>query len=72
MHGVKAAKYSAHIEGLAMDLRPVNGKIEEFHDYVEKRLEELGIRKEDRRDAPGWVHVDLRPVAPGKSRIFRA
>lgn len=72
MHGIKAARYSAHLEGLAMDLRPVNGKIKEFQDYVHSRLAELEIRMESPIDAPAWCHIDLRPVAPGKSRVFRA
>ena len=72
MHGIKAAQYSAHMELIAMDLVPVNGKIKEFQDYVRSRLVELEIRMESPIDAPNWVHIDLRPVAPGKARIFRA
>lgn len=72
MHGVPAALKSAHIDGIAMDLKPVNGKITEFHNYVRSRLVELNLRMESPIDAPGWAHIDKRPVAPGKSRVFRA
>ncbi len=72
MHGIKAAKYSAHIEGIALDLRPVNGEIKKFQDYVRSRLVDLEIRMESPIDAPQWAHVDLRPVQLGMPRIFRA
>lgn len=72
MHGIRAATRSAHMEGIAMDLKPVNGKIAEFHDYVRSRLAELEIRMESPIDAPSWAHIDLRPVEPGKARVFRA
>ena len=72
MHGIPTAKKSAHMEGIAMDLKPVNGKVKEFQDYVRSRLVELNIRMESPIDAPSWVHIDTRPVAPGKPRVFRA
>lgn len=55
-----------------MDLKPVNGKIVEFHNYVRSRLVELNIRMESPIDAPTWCHIDLRSVAQGKPRVFRA
>lgn len=72
MHGIPTALKSAHMEGIALDLKPVNGKIAEFHNYVRSRLVELGIRMESPIDAPSWAHVDLRPVPPGRPRVFRA
>jgi Peptidase M15/Fungal cellulose binding domain len=71
MTNVPAAPKSAHIDGQALDLRPVDGRIKEFQEYVKGRLEELNIRMESPIDAPTWVHVDTRPVAPGKKRVFR-
>lgn len=71
MHGVPAATRSAHIEGLALDLRPTNGKLREFQEFVRLKLGELKIRMEDPEHTSQWCHVDLRPVAPGKSRVFK-
>ncbi len=71
MHGIPAALKSAHMSGIALDLKPVNGKITEFHNYVRSRLAELNIRMESPIDSPSWAHIDSRPVAPGKARVFR-
>lgn len=71
MHGIPTALKSAHMDGTAMDLKPVNGKIQEFHNYVRSRLAELEIRMESPLDAPSWAHIDLRPVPVGKPRVFR-
>lgn len=70
-HGIPAALRSAHIEGIALDLRPTNGKLREFQEFVKARLVSLNIRMEDPEYTPQWCHIDLRPVAPGKSRVFR-
>lgn len=70
-HGIPAALRSAHIEGIALDLRPTNGKLREFQEFVKQRLDRLKIRMEDPEATPSWCHIDLRPVAPGKSRVFK-
>lgn len=71
IHGVPAAVHSAHNTGEAMDLRPVNGKMQDFQNYVRSRLVELNIRMEDPVSTPSWCHVDLRSVPVGKSRVFK-
>lgn len=71
LHGIPAATRSAHIEGLALDLKPINGEMKRFQDYVRSRLAELEIRMEDPAATPSWTHIDLRPVAAGKPRVFK-
>jgi len=71
LHGIPAAQYSAHIEGLALDLRPLNGKVRELQELAIQNAERLGIRVEDPKATPQWLHFDLRPVAPGKNRVFK-
>lgn len=68
--GTPAALKSAHIDGDAIDLAPVNGKIKEFHDYVAGRLEELDIYMEHPDSTPSWCHIQTRKI-PGGNRIFR-
>lgn len=70
-HGIPAALRSAHIEGIALDCRPTNGKLREFQEFVIQRAERLGIRVEDPEFTPQWCHFDLRPVKPGGKRVFR-
>lgn len=70
MHGVPAAVHSAHNEGKAMDLRPVNGQMKKFHDYVRSRLVELDIFMEDPVATPSWLHFQTRKVK-GPSRVFK-
>lgn len=66
--GIPAARKSAHLEGLAIDLTPVNRKYEEFHNLCTKSLEEWDCWMEDPAATPSWAHIQLRPSA---KRIFK-
>lgn len=61
---VKGAPKSAHIEGLAADMK----RTPELLDYVTKHLESLNVWIEDPAATPTWIHVQIRPA---KSRIFK-
>ena len=53
---------SGHCLAIAFDLKPVNGKINEFHDFLWKLMVtgQLKVfkRLEDRKKTPTWGHVD--------------
>ncbi len=68
MMGVAAARKSAHIEGLAMDLRPIYGKLEDFQNFVIQNAETFGVWVEEPTATPSWCHIQIRPV--GKKRVF--
>ena len=68
---IGGAKRSAHLEGLALDLRPAKGSIEAFQEFCVRHAEEWGVRVEDPGSTPMWTHIDLRPVPKGASRVFK-
>lgn len=64
-----AAKASAHLECLAIDVKDADGK---FWAWCIKNLEvfkQCGLYLEDKRWTPTWVHIQLRRPASGR-RIF--
>ncbi|RYZ83693.1 MAG: hypothetical protein EOP04_19465 [Proteobacteria bacterium] len=66
--GIPAAKKSAHIDGIAIDLCPVNKKdIKAFHDFCKQHLIEWDLYMEDPAHTKSWAHLDERPRP---NRIF--
>lgn len=66
--GIPAALKSAHIEGLAVDIAPLNKEsMFKFKEWLMPRLEGLGIWLEDPKFTPSWCHVQIRPA---KNRVF--
>lgn len=66
---VGGATFSAHMSGIALDLRPGTGDMRTFHDFCIERLETWGCRMEAPQATPSWCHLDLRPPT-GQSRVF--
>jgi len=64
---VGGAPKSAHVEGLACDMV----RTPELLAFLEANLEKYHIRLEHPDYTPSWIHVDLRPVKSGRSRIFK-
>jgi len=64
--GIPAALKSAHLEGLAADLF-AGAETRKFQQWLEERLEGLGVWMEDVRFTSSWAHVQLRPC---KTRTF--
>jgi hypothetical protein len=61
--GIPAALKSAHLEGLAIDLCPLDDKLlAEFQDFCERNIPMWVCRMEDKRFTEEWVHLDLRGV----------
>jgi hypothetical protein len=68
---IGGAPKSAHVAGLAVDLRPYDvDRMSEFHKFCESKLEEWQCRMEDPKASPSWTHLDLYPVGPG-GRVFK-
>jgi hypothetical protein len=68
---VGGATFSSHMSGIALDLRPARGPVRPFQEWALKRLSKWGVRAEEPEFCPYWLHVDLRPVPPGGSRVFK-
>jgi hypothetical protein len=64
------APSSYHIYGMAIDFSVSRITCNEVRDHLRPKLEEYGIRMEDKPDA-GWVHVDIGTVPPGGRRFFK-
>lgn len=61
--GIPAAVKSAHLEGLAVDLKPADESLlKEFQIFCEKKIIFWRCRMEDPRYTRSWVHLDLRGV----------
>lgn len=61
--GIPAALKSAHLEGLALDLCPVDDALlAEFQEFCERNIYVWLCRMEDRRATEDWVHLDLRGI----------
>lgn len=61
--GIPAALKSAHLDGLGIDLRPVDeAMLPEFQAFCEKNVPIWAVRMEDKRATTQWVHLDLRGV----------
>lgn len=70
--GIPAALYSAHNEGLAIDLTTKTlDEVDNLHKWVIEQAEDWGYYVEDPKDTPTWVHIQLRRPGSGK-RVFRA
>lgn len=66
--GIPAALKSAHIEGLAVDIAPLNKEsLFKFQTWLIPSLEGLGVWIEDFKYTPSWCHVQIRPA---KNRVF--
>lgn len=65
--GVPAAVGSAHNVGLAVDLAPLDNRIEAFHQFCKDRIVVWGAWMECPTYTGSWAHIQLRPA--GK-RIF--
>lgn len=64
---IKGAQKSAHCEGKAIDVADVKG---DLYEWLVANADRLNIWLEDRRDAPSWCHISIRPGVSG--RVFRA
>jgi hypothetical protein len=63
MMGIPAALKSAHMEGLAIDLAPIDKTmIAEFQDFCERNVPIWACRMEDKKHTKSWVHLDLKGV----------
>ncbi len=60
---VGGVKNSQHKFGKALDIRPTNGKIKEFHDWLYKNRKKFGIGGFGHGQHRGFVHIDI-----GRSR----
>lgn len=70
--GIPAALYSAHNEGLAIDLTTKYvSEIDDLQKWVIDHAEDWGYYVEDPKDTPTWVHIQLRKPGSGK-RVFKA
>ena len=72
-HNVKigGAKKSAHVAGLAIDLRPFDmDELGAFQQFCLTKLEDWKCRMEHPDHTPQWTHLDLYPVGPG-GRVFK-
>ncbi len=68
---IGGAPKSAHVEGLAVDLRPFDmDQLTEFQEFCIKHLEQWQCRMEDPNVTTQWVHLDLYPVGPS-GRVFK-
>lgn len=67
---IGGAKKSAHIEGLACDFSIETMNCDDIRRLILPHLESLKIRMEDAKGSD-WVHIDLNPPAPNKSRFFK-
>lgn len=61
---VKGAPKSAHVEGLAADMK----RTPELLDYILKNLDTLNIWIEDPAVTTTWIHVQIRPAL---NRVFK-
>lgn len=61
---VGGAKDSAHLYGLAADIRDVDGSLKA---WIEPQLETLGLWMEHPHYTPTWLHVQVRPA---QHRVF--
>jgi hypothetical protein len=62
---------SKHLEGLAVDLVPVDESIEEFHKWIKDNvelLEQIGLWLEDFKYSKTWAHFQI--VAPRSGNRF--
>lgn len=67
--GIPAALGSAHLEGLAMDLCPVNLEdLPAFTEFCKKNLARWNLWMEDPMFTTMWVHLDMRKRS---TRIFK-
>jgi uncharacterized protein YcbK (DUF882 family) len=58
---IGAPEHDVHSMSLACDFDCApHLTIDQIHDILEPKLEEMGIRME--RNTPTWVHIDLHPV----------
>jgi hypothetical protein len=68
---IGGAPRSAHVAGLAVDLRPFDmDQMAEFHKFCESKLEEWKCRMESPLVTVNWCHLDLYPVGTG-GRVFK-
>lgn len=65
---IKGAKFSAHLEGLACDFRPVGLEIKTATDMIKPHLDEFDIRMESH--SGNWIHIDLREPTDNR-RYFK-
>lgn len=68
---IGGAKKSAHVAGLAVDLRPFDmDEMKAFQQFCLTKLEEWKCRMEDPNYTTQWAHLDLYPVGPA-GRVFK-
>lgn len=59
---VGGAKASAHLTGYAADIKPVNGRMKEFYEFVkkflkDKQFDQLINEYPNKNGVPSWVHI---------------
>jgi len=59
---IGGARHSAHVQGLAVDFKPMGLDIQEAKKHLSYNLISLGIRMEDNGKG-NWIHIDL--IDPG-------
>jgi hypothetical protein len=68
---VGGAKKSMHISGGAVDFHVKGVTCSHVRDKLDQAfLDSVGLRREDNPQG-NWVHIDLKEVPPGGSRIFK-
>lgn len=69
---VGGAPKSPHIDGMAVDFHSDDFTADEIRAHIlkENKLEELGLRMED-RPGSGWVHLDTRKPEFERPRFFK-
>ena len=61
---IGGAKNSAHVQGIAADLK----RTPELLAFIKANLDKFNIWLEDPDSTPTWIHIDLRPRP---NRIFK-
>lgn len=66
-----AAKRSAHMTGLALDLNDPDGLLKKLIVHESGLLRSLGLFVENPASTPYWIHIDYVSRADRESRIFQ-
>lgn len=66
-----AAKKSLHMQGLAIDIKDVDGSLWKKVAARPDLMRKYGIFLEDGKSTKGWVHLDISPTRSDRpSRVF--